>query len=303
MRLITLWALTAIFSSGTALAQETAAPAVSTQSIPAALSPALSQGVQMRFLTEEDGLKAWALRKDGKVSVVWTTPDGQRLFQENALIKERFDRLVSYQVQADTIFAQAIEAPAASVAVAAPKPVLAKAQPDRLPPQPMTVDGLWNDLLAAPGITFGEMKPGRPVLLMVAEPTCPFCRAMFQEMKPALDAGRFVLKIVVVAPPGSVTEGMAAAILERSPTDARDQWSDLMRGILPSGSYGAAYGESADAEGDQISPGLVALQANAALYHKWQIGGTPFSVYRTDGGIRVLTGKPRNVDSVLAVLK
>lgn len=282
--------LSFIIAAGTILTALTAHAADGGRPMPQALLTAMQSGkAEVRFLVSEHGMDGWAIKNSrGDVNIVWTTADGTRLLQETPLTKERFDQLAQYQAQAVTVFGPT-QAPAAEVASA---PADTRPSLDDSRPKVLTAEDLWNDLQQAAGIQFGEVAPGRPQILMIAEPTCPFCRQMFLDLKPALDAGRISLKVVVVAPLNSVTEGMAAGLLALPAHQARDQWSDLMRGILPSGAYGAAEQASFDA-----------LRANAGLYYKWNIKGTPFTVYRTNSGIRVVTGRPSSVDGVLASLK
>jgi len=278
----------ALISTGAALAQESGpAPA----SVPA-LAPLLKAGVEARLLERLGHLDAWAVLGMGKAGVIYTTTDGLYLVEGSVFAGDDSRNMtLTHQQRAVAMISTA---PVTLPPPGPPKVSAAAAQsPDVGKPSERltTPEGLYQALSEAPGVDF--TVPGRPTLIMVVDPSCPHCKAMWGDLRPYLQRREIGVKLVLVASPGTAAEEQAATILYGTNKEvARDEWEQVVNGrplpILKT---------------DMANEGAAKVAENVALYGNLRLPGTPFAIYRSGTDIRVLAGRPDNISAVVAELK
>lgn len=260
-------------------------PAVGTV---AAFTDLRALGARIEPLEEVSGLHAWAVIRDDQAGVVYTSLDGRYLIQ--GMIYDTADPAKASVTVRHQQQAVALAQKTAALGIAGPAVPPAKAIPTASQPT-NRAEAFWAELVAAPGIDYPA--PNQPQLLMVVDPTCPYCLATWRELAP-LVGKRLAVKLVLLSGAEQSSAQLAAWLLDEyatSPDVARRAWHRISEGVLPESGFGGS------------SSAFSKLQGNAQLAQRRNISGTPFLVYRAGGKIRVLTGRPDNLSAVLAEMQ
>ena len=283
-------------------AKAAVAPKVDPNTVPG-LRVLISQGAKIIPLGRLHGLDGWVAYQDKSVEMVYTTPDGDGLVVgmlygpagENETTKQlaELDRsnnpdLLALRKAAEGQVATAQNqlnnnAPAAAAPVQAS--VAAPAMNDAVPPAGSPGDRLMADAEHLPALSFGAAD--LPVLYVVADPRCPYCKALWQNLATnILPQGKVQVHLIPVGIIGPDSAPIATQIL--SSKDPIATWGRFVAGNGSTDMLNAA-----------TPSGAAALQSNHDFIHKWKITGVPFSFYRNSAGkVMVISGE--GIDNVVA---
>lgn len=275
-----------------AVAQAEPSPA----SVPA-LAPLLKAGVEARLLERIGDLDAWAVLSMGKAGVIYTTADGRFLVEGSVFGGEDARNMtLAHQQRAIAMVSggSAVLPPPGPQAIAV-GPTGAASAAKLVEVRPATPEALYRALAEAPGVDF--TVPGRPTLLLVVDPSCPHCKAMWGDLRPYLQRREIGVRLVVAATPGSDAENQAAHLLALGSKD--EAWAAWER--IVTGTAGAAG--STAVSPTAFEDGKAKVAQNVELYLALRLPGTPFAVYRSGSEVRVLAGRPDNIAAIVAELK
>lgn len=255
-----------------------------------ALQNIIVAGTQIRYLGDEYGLKAYFVTNAGQGQVVYTTPNSQAMIiggmfagdgtpvsvmQLARLRQAGFDP-VPY------LSSNSNPAPGAATATAAPA-TAATSAPAQLSPG----EQLLNEVNRASWIAFGNSL-GRPLTVFM-DPNCDHCHLFFKQIKSYVDANKIYLRVVPVS-----------VITEQS----RGDMINILSGSDPAASWTAKINGQPVPPPTQVNPQAESsLAGNNAIFNRWQLGVTPYSIYRTNAGeIKVMAGEPTDLNAFLAEL-
>ncbi len=147
---------------------------------------------------------------------------------------------------------------------------------------------LLNDFLAAAGVVVGQ--EGKPLVLMLVDPHCQFCKATWGELYEPITKGQLRIKLVPIGAEGSENEKYAAKFLRSS--DPLNTWNKFVNG------------DKSVLAGDPPAADIAAVRATMTMVLNWKIQATPYIIYRgSDGRVKVVQGKPDKVAAILSDLK
>jgi len=285
---------------------ETSSPAVASRP---ARAPALlwleSQGVTLTALGEEGGLSAYlGEAPGGQMQVFYLTPDGQHIvagmmFREGgsnvtaaqlAAMRERFNAERRRIQEQESRMATAQQALGGGLDRAltpapqrAPLPSAQEARPASPGPSAEHV-ALRDRVVRAAEATawFSLGRDGAPVVYMLADPQCPHCHNVWAQLRPRIEAGEIMVKIILVgALPGS--EERAISILSRS--EPGRAW------LAGEGSTNARVAPPPAETSRQFQMAQRLLRANLDFAREMGIRGTPWLAYvGRDGELRTVEG-------------
>ncbi len=262
-----------------------------------ALQNILKPGTQLHYIGDEHGLKGYFATNGNRGQVVYVTADGQAsligalftadgvsmsMLQLTRLRIAGFDPLPylngSAGPQIDNTVASAAQAatpavnnmPATTAANTAPAATA----------QPSLGEQLLTDASRASWIAFGQ--PTGVPLTVFMDPNCDHCHAFFKQLLPLTAQNKIYLRVIpisLVAPNKSGPE----VINILSSTNPQQTWTNKVNGqdvpVLSNASPQAA----------------AALRINDQTFSRWQLPGTPYSVYKDrTGTVKVLFSEPEN---------
>ena len=286
---------------------ETSASAVETSR--PARAPVLiwleSQGVVLTALGEEGGLSAYlGEAPGGRMQVFYLTPDGQHIvagmmFREGgsnvtaaqlAAMRERFNaerRRIQEQEGRMATAQQALGGGLEQALTPAPQrsPVPSPSETRPTPSEPSAERVAFRDrIIRAVEATawFSLGREGAPVVYMLADPQCPHCHNVWAQLRPRIEAGEIMVKIILVgALPGS--EERAISILSRS--EPGRAW------LAGEGSTNARVAPPPPETSRQFQVAQRLLRANLDFAREAGIKGTPWLAYvDRDGELRTVEG-------------
>ena len=243
---------------------------------PASVGPLkklMDEGGQAHSLGQVYGLESWLLVQGADQQVAYTTPDGQAL-------------LVGFLFGPDGEDVNAKQLEAAK----AKNPELAKLTPapkvDAAAPKSERVIA---EAEAARWIVLGDASA--PVLYVLSDPLCSYCRAQLLDLIKPANEGRVQVRIIPVGALSEDSLKIAQQIL--SSPDPSLAWVQHLQGK----DVALARVElKPEAQGDLLS--------NMRFMERWGLTGTPFSFYRgSDGKVKVISGQPSSVEAILSDLK
>lgn len=129
-----------------------------------------------------------------------------------------------------------------------------------------------------------------PYIYMFMNVTCDHCQLYWKDLQPQIASGKLQVRLV---PFGAQEENKIAGEALLSVDKPGDAWTQFIAGKKDVLSK------------DKIKPDADAkLKANGALLAKWNVGASPFTIYRrlNDGKVMVISGKPQNAMLILADL-
>lgn len=262
----------------------------------------LQGGSELYYVGVRSNMHGFVLYKDGQMQMVYLTPDRENLVfggmysvdganisaqqvnnasAENAQLKALLT--ASAEQQRDLERATGMSS-ARDQVTEARKTVLPAGGGVALSPG----ERLLNDFIGAAGVVMGP--EGKPLILMLVDPQCQFCKATWNELYEPLTKGLIRIKLIPIGPEGSDNEKQAAKFLRvNNPIQA---WHKFVGG------------DKAVLSGDVTSTDLNAVRNNMAMVLNWKIQATPYIAYRgADGKVKVVQGKPEKVANILADLK
>lgn len=266
-----------------------------------ALRNVVNPGTQLRYLGDEYGLRSYFLTNMGQGQVVYISPDGQSVIigamfsgdgtpvtvmQLARMRQAGFDPVPYLNNNPDPAGAMAnaalstnqAQGAATGVASATAAPVLPSLSPG---------EQLLAETAKASWIGFGA-PTGRAITVFM-DPNCDHCHGLFKTLQPYVAQNKVYLRVIPVS-----------MVLEQSRGDVLN----IMSGSDPAASWTAKINGQPVPPPAQINPQAEsALAANNTLFTRWQLGVTPYSVYRTTSGeIKVMSGQPTNVTAFLTEL-
>ena len=259
----------------------------------------LQSGSELYYVGEKSGMHGFVLYKDGQMQMVYLTPDRAGLVfggmysvdganistqqvnnasAENAQLKALLT--ASAEQQRDLERATGMASARDSVNDSK-KTILPAGGGVTLSPG----ERLLNDFIAAAGVVMGP--EGKPLVLMLVDPQCQFCKATWTELYEPLTKGQIRIKLIPIGPEGSENEKQAAKFLRvANPMQA---WNKFVGGDKT-----ALSGEASSAD-------INAVRNNMTMVLNWKIQATPYIAYRgSDGKVKVVQGKPEKVASILS---
>lgn len=147
-------------------------------------------------------------------------------------------------------------------------------------------DKLYAEITQAPSVEVG--KEGAPLLMMVMDPQCPFCKQAWKKLdKEFVSDGKLLVRLIPVAILGDDSMRMAELLLDK---DGKEKWDAFAKSDFDKSKLSGTASEEAKRR----------YAVNAALYNRWKLKGTPFFAYRAkDGSIKVLNELPKDWDKLV----
>jgi len=303
MRLLSLTLLFILSTSATLLAQDVKQPKP-----PQALADMVSQGSQVFYLGEYEGMKGWALIREGKPEFFYENKERTALVM-GLLFNEGGEMLTMAQLKelnnrvGDDMYAttggalsqmEAESAQAPAITPVQPQqhtqsqpnvnsaPIIAATTPQNTAPL-SKAELMYTDLISANWITLNPQ--GQYDVFAFIDPNCPHCQKFVSMMDK--DPKNVRLRII---PMGVQEDGLkrAAVLLSSNDPDRLVRYANGDKGALSAP--------------DNIS--LEAVKKNFSVMVKHGFDVTPIVVYRTGkGAIRLIRGRPRDMDMVVDDIK
>jgi protein-disulfide isomerase len=227
----------------------------------------------------DGGLIPWAAEKDGKLQVVYTTLDGR-----NLVVGAVYDA-TGKSLTADHLReAQALMAPALVARQGEEAPLESEEVVDDQTPAAKMMAELER-------ASWFEMGPREaPMLYVVVDAQCPACHAFLK----ILDE-RFIREGLVRV------RIVPAAVLGNERSSALD--ANLLSAADPAAAWRAHMsGNDSMIAGVPQDDAAKRVRANTALFFRWHMKGTPFSVYRAGGRLSAIYGVPADIPGVVGSL-
>ncbi len=148
-------------------------------------------------------------------------------------------------------------------------------------------DQMYAQLAQAPAIEVGDANA--PLLLMVIDPRCPFCKQAYKALaKKFIDKDKVLVRIIPVGILGDDSVRMAQVLLDSQ--RGNDLWKAFVSKDF----------DTAVLTGEANADGKARYEVNAGLFNHWKLRGTPFFAYRSkSGGVKVLNELPRDWDALV----
>jgi protein-disulfide isomerase len=256
-------------------------------------------------LGEEGGLSAYlGEAPGGQMQVFYLTPDGQHIvagmmFREGgsnvtaaqlAAMRERFNaerRRIQEQESRMAAAQQTLGGGLDRALTPAPQRAPVPPPPEARPavPGPSAEHAALRDRVvraAEATAWFSLGREGAPVVYMLADPQCPHCHSVWAQLRPRIEAGDIMVKVILVgALPGS--EERAISILSRS--EPGRAW------LAGEGSTNARVAPPPAEASRQFQVAQRLLRANLDFAREMGIRGTPWLAYvGRDGELRTVEG-------------
>lgn len=261
--------LLASFGSG-AYAQDTL------PTMPDPIKNLAEEGAQIRYLGRDFGLDAWITIKNGQEQYFYVKPD-QSAFVMGVLFDPKGKMVTLDQVKRlrgsgdDLLDSLATEDFASANE---PEPFEMQSPSERL----------FYDIENSNWVPIGQS--GAPVIYSFIDPQCPHCHTFVNELRDEyLDKGKIQVRLI---PVGFKDETRAQAAFLMATPDPETRWMRHLDGdenALPAKSEISQQG----------------VQRNLAIMQSWKFNVTPMIVYRgKDGSVKIVRGKPKNIDTMIA---
>lgn len=259
-----------LMASGFAQAQD-ALP-----SMPDPIKNLAEEGAQIRYLGRDYGFDSWLTIKNGQEQYFYVLPD-QSAFVMGVLFDNKGKLITVDQVQRlrgsgddllDTLAGEDF--------------TQADATPDFEDLSPS--ERLFYDIENSNWVPLGQ--PGAPVIYSFVDPQCPHCHSFINELREGyLDKGKIQVRLV---PIGFKDETKAQSAFLLATPNPQERWMRLMDGdenALPAKSEISQQG----------------VERNLAIMQSWKFNVTPMIIYRgKDGTVKLVRGKPKDVDNMIA---
>lgn len=296
----------------TATTTTTAKPYTIGERINANDVPALRNIVEadtvLRFMGDEYGLNSFFLTTGDKGQILYITPDGQGILRGalfggdgSSVTLRQISRLKNEGNFDPTPYISRSEEDAAKQkdqAQAAPSPrpdpaVTANAAPNSginaasvtTPTTPG--EKLFQEANNASWIAFGN--PASPMITTFMDPSCDHCHKFFQQIYPLVEQGKLYLRVIPVTVIDPL--GMPRLVNVYSSTSPAQAWLMITKGTEP------PLAKRNDPRAN------AAIEGNNTLFTRWNLPGTPYSVYRSkDGAVKVLYSTPKDLAPLLSDL-
>lgn len=199
-----------------------------------------AKGNNLIPLPDTDGLKTFLVLHDGVVpQPVVISPGGQRLILGAAVDlggrQTTLEDIAAALARSGLVTqgSAAAEPPAAANPAPAALPAVATAAKPALPAktaiQPITAT-IFAQAEAANWISFGSASA--PVLYMVADPNCPWCKQTWPMLKPLIDAGKLHVRLIPIGLVNKEKQSFAKAVALFNAENPQEAWQKTMSGEI-----------------------------------------------------------------------
>ncbi len=251
--------------------------------LPPPLQRLITDGAQVRYLGQVNGMDGWVTIRQGQEQYFYVTPD-QKNFIMGLLFDDSGRMLTVDQVQnlrknegdvLDLLAEGQLERPRLDAATTG----MTETRLDVKSPS----EQLLNDMENANWIPLG--KNGAPVIYTIVDPQCPHCHAFMKDLKKDyIDAGKIQVRLI---PIGIREETKAQAAFLLATPNPEEVWFRHLAGdasALPAKSNINQQG----------------VQHNLSVVENWRLDVTPFTVYRArDESIKIIRGRAENAQTIL----
>lgn len=254
------------------------------QTIPI-LKQLMAQGAKVTSLGHLHGFDGWLVYKPSLIQIIYTTPNSDGVIVgvlygpsgENETSKQI--GAVDYNSDPDL---RALRKAAEDQMKKNPTAQTASNTP--APNAGSPGDRLMDDAEHVASISFGASD--LPILYVVADPLCPYCKALWQNLATRiLPQGKIQIQLIPVGIVEMESPNLVSKIL--SAQDSAVAWAQFEAGNL-----------TADGLAPSSDNGKTATEANLDFVRKWKIASVPFSFYRNKAGkVMVIGGE--NLDNVV----
>lgn len=253
------------------------------------LQPFRDRKGTFHYMGRVSGLDGWFITMpDNFIQIAYTSPDGQQLVigfivgaEGRNLTEQQLVNLRERDATVNKLFTDKVEDAKARLAQDRGfQELMTNLNMDR------PGDKLYAEITQAPSVEIGS--EGAPLLLMVLDPQCPFCKKAWQALdKEYVSEGKLLMRLIPVAILGDDSMRMAELLLDK---DGKDRWA----------AYAKSDFDKTKLAGEAGEDGKRRYAVNAALYNRWKLKGTPFFAYRSkDGTIKVLNELPKDWDALV----
>ncbi|MCB1532115.1 MAG: thioredoxin fold domain-containing protein [Alphaproteobacteria bacterium] len=254
-------------------------PASAQDNLPAMPDPIKNlaeEGAQIRYLGRDYGFDSWITIKNGQEQYFYVLPD-QSAFVMGVLFDNKGKLVTVDQVRrlrgsGDELLDELASDESASAA---------EPDFDSLSPS----ERLFYDIENSNWIPLGQ--PGAPVIYSFIDPQCPHCHAFIDELRAGgyLDQGKIQVRMV---PVGFKDETRAQAAYLMASPNPQERWMRHMDG-------------DADALPAKSEISQQGVERNLAIMQSWKFNVTPMIIYRgKDGSVKLMRGKPKSIDNLIA---
>ena len=251
--------------------------------LPAPIQDLVDKGAQIRYMGRDHGLDAWITIQRGQEQYFYVQPDGNSfvmglLFNNKGKLITT-DQVKRLQDQGDTLLDT----------LASNSTGFETSNKNNTSDHfnfKSPSERLFFDIENSNWIPLGQ--PGAPVAYSFIDPQCGHCHAMISALKEdILEKGRVQLRII---PVGFRDETKAqSAFLMATPNPQERLFAHL------SGDENALPAKS-----DLNQQGV---ERNLAIMQSWKFNITPMTIYRAkDGSVKILRGRPKDIDFFLSDL-
>ncbi len=254
------------------------------------LASFMKMGFKLYYMGTRAGVDGWFIvSQQQQVQMAYSLPDGKHALigvlrgpSGEDVTATQVQALLSTNKDVSSVFLNAMGKPANVADAAASSSSSTSSQGDRL----------MGDLDKAAGVDLG--KADAPKLLMIVDPGCPHCKAVWRALRDDVMHDRLHIRLIPIAAKDTARENEAAQLLHT--VDPLKAWDDHV-------SAGVAAGDKGPLAGKPDQAMLDAVRANSVVVDSWHIAMTPYLVYRgKDGTVKIVQGEPKDLAAVLADL-
>ncbi len=266
---------------------------VDTSEVPA-LQNIVKPGTQLRYIGDEHGLKAYFATNGNRGQVVYVTPDGQASFIGAMFTADGVSmsmlQLTRLRIAGFDPLPYLNGAASNTPSVASLTPTVQTTPPVATAPAATQAQGSLGEQLLADATKASWIAYGPPTavpLTVFMDPNCAHCHTFFKQLLPLAQQNKIYLRIVPVSVVDPQKSG-PDVINILSSANPQELWTNKVNGqAVP----------TAAAPNPQAA---AALRVNNSTFSRWQLPGTPYSVYKDrTGTVKVLYSEPTNIDDFL----
>lgn len=251
--------------------------------IPLPIQNLVDRGAQIRYLGQVNGLDGWITILRGQEQYFYVTPDGESIMM-GVLFDKQGKLITTQQVAGLQRQESGLLDDFASDQQNQSFPSLETVKQELEKKTP--AEELFEDIENSNWVAFGA--PDAPVIYSFIDPKCPHCKDFMQDIRQDyLEAGKIQIRAI---PVGFSQEALAMAAYMLAAPDSQGRFFRHLDGdetALP-------------AKHDISNQGV---QKNLALMQAWKFNVTPMSFYRgKDGKVKIVRGKPKDIDGILTDL-
>lgn len=232
-------------------------------------------GADIKYIGRRYSVDMWLATKDNASQIIYTTLDGRGLLT-NGFLFDPDGNVVTEKQMADVN----LDEPSIIEDSVREYQDMLKAMKDDMP----VSTRLWNGLSSLRYIGFGDERA--PVLYLIADSRCPYCKKYWNELAPYVDKGQLQVRVILVGILGDQSVKLGSQII--SEIDKQGAWIKTANGTYP-------YDQSKIDE-----KGMDVILENTLMMKEWEMESVPFSIYKDKfGKVMMLRGYVQDVQSII----